>query len=177
MTGTARGGADGREEHTALAEVERLADLIVHDGLPTLTLYGNQIEKLRRAMCQARRDNVWDLVDLAFGQVVSTSLEMLLRATRQLNVHLLDSDHRRSPGGTDFPPLYESAERVERVARLLLDLSAQYGKVRHVSDIVRRSKPDPKIVEFEAERTKAKGRAAQSRKVGSRRRATAGSRA
>jgi len=106
----------------------------------------------RKALDAARRQNIWDVVDLAFGNIVGVSYEMLLRSQLALRLRLDLLTQRR--GAELLPNVREDAERVERVARLLLDSAVQYAKVRHVSSIVRRQ-GDPKIVDFESAREKA----------------------
>ncbi len=110
------------------------------------------LRDFRKVLDAARRANIWDVVDLAFGNIVGVSYEMLLRSQLAMRLRLEYLTQRR--GADYFPNIREEAERVERVARLLLDSAVQYAKVRHVSSIVRRQ-GDPKIVDFEQAREKA----------------------
>ncbi len=110
------------------------------------------LRDFRKVLDAARRANIWDVVDLAFGNIVGVSYEMLLRSQLAMRLRLEYLTQRR--GADYFPNIREEAERVERVARLLLDSAVQYAKVRHVSSIVRRQ-GDPKIVDFESAREKA----------------------
>ena len=114
--------------------------------------WGSTLKGFRKALDAARRANVWDVVDLAFGNIVSASVEMLVRSQIALRMGMARQEERK--GAHQFPKVHEDAERVERVARFLLDSTVQYAKVRHVSSIVRRQ-GDPKIVDFEAAREKA----------------------
>lgn len=106
----------------------------------------------RKALAAARRENVWDVLDLAFGSIAEVGVEMLIRS--QLAMRLRMEALTQRHGAERFPNVREDAERVERIARFILDSSVQYAKVRHVSSIVRRQ-GDPKIVDFEAAREKA----------------------
>jgi len=106
----------------------------------------------RKALDAARRENIWDVVDLAFGNIVGVSYEMLLRSQLAMRLRLEHLTQRR--GADHLPDVHEYAERIERVARFMLDSAVQYAKVRHVSSIVRRQ-GDPKIVDFGSAREKA----------------------
>ncbi len=110
------------------------------------------LRNFQKVLDAARRENIWDVVDLAFGNIVGVSYEMLLRSQLALRLRLEYLTQRR--GADHFPDIHEYAERVERVARFMMDSAVQYAKVRHVSSIVRRQ-GDPKIVDFEAAREKA----------------------
>ena len=44
------------------------------------TYWDRTLRDLRKALAAARRQNVWDVVDVAFGSVVSVSFEMLVRS-------------------------------------------------------------------------------------------------
>ncbi len=110
------------------------------------------LRDFRKALAAARRENVWDLLDLAFGTVAEVGVEMLIRSqiAMRLRMEALTQRH----GAERFPDVREDAERVERVATFLLDSAAKFAKIRHVSSIVRRQ-GDPKIVDFGAAREKA----------------------
>ncbi len=110
------------------------------------------LRDFRKVLDAARRENIWDVVDLAFGNIVGVSYEMFIRSHLAMRLRLEYLTQRR---GADYlPDIHGEAERVERVARFLLDSAVQYAKVRHVSSLVRRQ-GDPKIVDFESAREKA----------------------
>ncbi len=44
------------------------------------TYWDRTLRDFRKALAAARRQNVWDVVDVAFGSVVSVSFEMLVRS-------------------------------------------------------------------------------------------------
>jgi hypothetical protein len=110
------------------------------------------LRDFRKALDTARRGNTWNVVDLAFKNIVSVSFEMLLRSQLAMRLHMDSLTQRR--GAESYPDIREDAERVERVARFILDAAVQYAKVRHVSSLVRR-RDDPRILDFSAAREKA----------------------
>ena len=110
------------------------------------------LRDFRKVLDAALRENIWAVVDLAFGNIVGVSYEMFIRSHLAMRLRLECLTQRR---GADYlPDIHEYAERVERVARFMMDSAVQYAKVRHVSSIVRRQ-GDPKIVDFESAREKA----------------------
>lgn len=44
------------------------------------TYWDRTLRDFRKALAAARRQNVWDVVDVAFGSIVSVSFEMLVRS-------------------------------------------------------------------------------------------------
>jgi len=109
------------------------------------------LRDFRKALDAARRENVWDVVQMAFEEIVGVSFEMLIRSMTVLRGRMAVLEHNK--GAREFAPVSAEAERVERVARFLLEAAERFAKVRHVVHLARR-KDDPKIVDFEAAREK-----------------------
>ncbi len=109
------------------------------------------LRDFRLALDAARRESVWEIVDLAFGHIVAVSTEMLVRSQLAMQLRMEALTQRR--GAEHFPDIREEAERVSRTARFLLDSAVQYAKVRHVSSLVRR-RDNPKIIDLQEAREK-----------------------
>ena len=78
--------------------------------------------QLHKALDAARRENIWDVVDLAFGNIVGVSYEMFIRSHLAMRLRLEYLTQRR---GADYlPNIREEAERVERVARFTATTSS-----------------------------------------------------
>ena len=148
-------GHKGKDASPATPSIE-LLEKVVSDMLDEENIGPSDwkwtLRDFRKALDAARRENVWDVLDLAFGNIVTVSFEMLIRAQLAMRLRMEFLTQRR--GAELFPNVREEAARVERVARFLLDSAVSYSKVRHVSSIVRRQ-GDPKIVDFESARGKA----------------------
>jgi hypothetical protein len=94
---------------------------------------------VHQALAAAQRENVWDLLDLAFGNIAEVGVEMLIRGQLAMRTRMEALTQRR--GAEKFPDVHEKAERVERIARFILDSAVQYSKVRHVSSLVNSTQP------------------------------------
>ena len=144
---------DGAVTETPPIELLEKAVADMLDGKDIGACYWDRtLRDFRKVLDAARRENIWDVVDLAFGNIVGVSYEMFIRRHLAMRLRLEYLTQRR---GADYlPNIREEAERVERVARFLLDSAVQYAKVRHVSSLVSR-RDSPKIIDFEAAREKA----------------------
>ena len=136
--------ADGAVTETPPIELLEKAVADMLDGRNIDANYWDvTLRDFRKVLDAARRENIWAVVDLAFGNIVGVSYEMLLRSQLAMRLRLEYLTQRR---GADYlPNIREYAERVERVARLLLEAAERYAKVRHVTHLARR-RDDPKVV-------------------------------
>ena len=107
------------------------------------TYWDRTLRDFRQALDAARKENVWDVVDLVFGNIVAISAEMFVRGQIALRTQMDLTGSRK--GAYEFPHVAEDAERVERAARFLLEAAERYAKVRHVTHLARR-RDDPKVV-------------------------------
>ena len=147
------GKADGAVTETPPIEVlEKAVSDMLEGKRVGAAFWDNTLKDFRKALDAARRESVWEIVDLAFGHIVTVSTEMLIRSQLAMRMRMELLTKRR--GAEHFPDVREEAGRVERTARFLLDTAVQYAKVRHVSSLVRRQ-GDPKIVDFEEARERA----------------------
>lgn len=151
MSSSVEKAADGTEAVPPIELLEKaVADML--DGRKVgAAFWSDTLKDFRRALDAARRESVWEIVDLAFGHIVAVSTEMLVRSQLAMRLRMESLTQRR--GAEHFPDIREDAERVERVARFMLDSAVQYAKVRHVSSLVRR-RDNPKIIDFEEAREK-----------------------
>ncbi len=147
---------DGAVTETPPIELLEKAVADMLDGEDIGAAYWDRtLRGFRKALDAARRENVWDVVDLAFGNIVSVAFEMLVRSQLAMRLRMESLAQRR--GAEHFPDIREDAERTERVARFIMETSVQYTKVRHVSSLVRR-RDNPKILDFEEARERVAGR-------------------
>ena len=109
------------------------------------------LRDFRKALDAARRENAWDVMELAFGNIVTASVEMFVRSQLAMRLRMEFLTQRR--GAELFPNVREEAARVERIARFMLDSAVQFAKVRHVSSLAHR-RDNPKILDFEEAREK-----------------------
>jgi hypothetical protein len=146
------GRDEGASAETVPIEVLEKAVADMLDGKRVgAAFWDNTLKDFRKALDAARRESVWEIVDLAFGHIVAVSTEMLVRSQLAMRMRMELLTKRR--GAEHFPDVREEAGRVERTARFLLEAAVQYAKVRHVSSILRRQ-GDPKIVDFQEAREK-----------------------
>ena len=117
------------------------------------------LRDFRKALDAARRESVWDVVDLVFGNIVALSTEMFVRGQIALRMQMAFTGKRK--GAYEFPKVAEDAERIERAARFLLEAAERYAKIRHVTHLAR-CRNDPKVVYFD----EAQDRAAATGKTG-----------
>ncbi len=117
--------------------------------------WDSTLRDFRKALDAARRENVWEVVDVAFGSIISVSFEMFIRS--QLAMRLRTEAFTQRRGGDYLPDVPEDVERVERSARFLLEAAERYAKVRHVTHLARR-RDDPKMLYFDEEKEKIAAR-------------------
>ncbi len=110
------------------------------------------LRDFRQALEAARKENIWEVVDLAFGNIVAVSVEMLVRGQIALRTRMAFTEKRK--GAHEFPNIPEDAARVERAARFLLEAAERYARVRHVTHLARR-RDDPKVIYFDEAQDKA----------------------
>ena len=152
--------ADGAVTETPPIELleKVMADML--DGKDVGPSYWDRtLRGFRQALDAARKENVWEVVDLVFGNIVAISAEMFVRGQIALRTQMDLTASRK--GAYEFPRVAEDAERVERAARFLLEAAERYAKVRHVTHLARR-RDDPKVVYID----EAQGRAAATGKRG-----------
>ncbi len=110
------------------------------------------LRDFRKALGAAAKDDIWGVVDVAFGNIVTTSVEMLTRSQIALRMRMCRTE--KQMGAHEFPNIPEDAARVERAARFLLEAAERYAKVRHVTHLARR-RDDPKVIYFDEAQDKA----------------------
>ena len=135
-----------------------MANMLNGEGIAP-TEWDWTLRDFRQALDAARKENVWDVVDLVFGNIVAISAEMLVRSQIALRIRMALTEKRK--GAHEFPNVAEDAARVERVGRFLLESTEKYAKIRHVTHLARR-RDDPKVVYFD----EAQDRAAATGKMG-----------
>lgn len=156
----------------AIARVERLIDeLLARQGRFPIVM-DMAMRSLRRALDEAARRNVWDLVESMFERAIVLAAEMLTRALLEMRF-LLDQHDGRGGASKQFPAVTAAAERFQRILSYVMDTSVSYAKIVHVINISRRRGDDVKIIDFE----KAKAARPKKQRRAPRRRATAGRRA
>jgi len=147
-------GADETPDAPPIGVIRRVTDELLNGDSSWVSMfYSDSIRELRQALDVASRENAWEMVEYVFQMIASTSAEMALRSV--LGLRLATRRHDQDGmAPSQFPPIKEEAERLQRIAIFLLDCATKYAKVRHVSSLVRRQ-GDPKIVNFDEAREKA----------------------
>ena len=155
---------DGNQEAVAppIELLEMAVVEMMNSGNTGPAYWESTLRDFRKALDAARHENVWDVVQMAFEEIVGVSFEMLIRSMTVLRRRMAVLEHNK--GAREFTPVGAEAERVERVAHFMLETAERFAKVRHVTHLARR-KDDPKIVDLESAREKvASGDAKKKRK-------------
>ncbi len=158
--------ASAAEPKTPMQELAALADYVL--SIPLGTPRGLQIHiyRFRKALDAACREDVWQIVDDAFGRLVVTTYELLFRALIELRANL-DHWDGKCPSGNQFPDIQQTTGRIERIARFLLELSRNYSKTKHVTQLAKREyPPEMKLVVVKEKRNGDRAAQKKARKKG-----------